>query len=241
MCFVAFHRQGNTRYLLSNRDEYLHRPAALPPEVNSLPAYGLLYPKDAKAGGTWVAVRNDGVAAILLNGADKPHVSKPPYRQSRGLIIPEILKFEYPEESVGAVSFEDMEPFTLCLSKPDALYVYQWNGHGLTVALPDEKENPCWSSATLYHPGMVMQRSDYWQQWIQKQTSPDAEDFLSFAKSKAPGNEDTHINMKRVGGLQTISSTLITIGTDKAEMRYHDYPLGQFHIQSLSLDLPETV
>jgi hypothetical protein len=240
MCFVAIHRQGNTRYLLSNRDEYLQRPAALPPEVNALPGCVLLYPKDAKAGGTWVAVRNDGVAAILLNGADKPHISKPPYRQSRGLIIPQLLQHKHPENNVGAISFEDVEPFTLCLSKPDALFLYQWNGHGLTVSLPEEKENPCWSSATLYDPGMVMQRSQFWQQWIQSQSFPDVADFLSFAKSKAPGNQDTQLFMNRGGGLQTISTTLIRIGPYKAEMHYHNYPLGQSHFQSLSLDLPET-
>lgn len=239
MCFVAFYRKGDTRWLLSNRDENVLRPVAKPPTLQHIREYYVLMPKDAKAGGTWVAVRNDGVAAVLLNGAVTPHISRPPYKHSRGLIIPEILAFDNPKEGIEKYSFSNIQPFSLVLSLPDSLFLYRWDGDNLKASSIDETEFPCWSSATLYNPEQILIRKRFWQNWITKQSNPGKTDFLAFANSIAPGNKDTYIKMHREGGLQTISSTVISISKSLGTMHYLSYSVGKVISHTLKLKLPD--
>jgi hypothetical protein len=237
MCFVAFFTQNNTRWLLSNRDENIQRSAALLPTQHKVGNYTLLFPKDAKAGGTWVAVRNDGVAAVLLNGAAHAHISKPPYRHSRGFIIPHILQSPLPEKAFEAMLLEEIEPFTLVLSLQENLVWYQWDGCNVHKYLEKETDFPCWSSSTLYNPNQQMDRKTYWDNWAKQIVEPETTDFLAFAESLWPGDTDTMIKMIRANGLQTVSSTLISLTPYNAEMNYVVYPEKTPHFQYLPIDI----
>lgn len=237
MCFVAFYTQHNTRWLLSNRDENIQRLAALPPAQHQLGNYTLLFPRDAKAGGTWVAVRNDGVAAVLLNGGAYPHISKPPYRHSRGVIIPHILQSPLPEKAFEAMLLEGIEPFTLVLSHWEYLVWYQWDGFDVHKHFEKETHFPCWSSSTLYNPNQQLERKTYWEKWANQIADPDATDFLTFAASALPGETNTMIKMTRANGLQTVSSTLITLTPYTAEMNYVAYPNPNPEFQYLPIDI----
>ncbi|MGL1516781.1 NRDE family protein, partial [Vibrio parahaemolyticus] len=49
------------------------------------------FPKDPDGGGTWIALKENGDVAILLNGAFENHIPAYPYRRSRGLIFLDIF------------------------------------------------------------------------------------------------------------------------------------------------------
>jgi uncharacterized protein with NRDE domain len=92
MCTVTFIPAADGVYLTSNRDERLTRPDALFPFRAAQEGQELIYPKDAEAGGSWIALKSAGDAAVLLNGAFAKHQLQPAYRRSRGLVFLDIVR-----------------------------------------------------------------------------------------------------------------------------------------------------
>ncbi|NDC40852.1 MAG: hypothetical protein EBZ77_04755, partial [Chitinophagia bacterium] len=58
MCTVTYLPLDNGHILTSNRDEQLLRQAAAPPELIEGKTGGILFPRDGKAGGTWIAAHS---------------------------------------------------------------------------------------------------------------------------------------------------------------------------------------
>jgi uncharacterized protein with NRDE domain len=96
MCTVSFIRVKEKVFLASNRDEKHFRSSAIPPTVYESETGKLLFPKDADAGGTWIAMHENGNAIIFLNGAFICHLPQPPYRLSRGVILLELITHSSP-------------------------------------------------------------------------------------------------------------------------------------------------
>ncbi|MEP7259187.1 MAG: NRDE family protein, partial [Flavitalea sp.] len=112
MCTVTYIPVGNTIFLTSNRDEQNRRLPALPPEMYNLCSGNLIFPKDGDAGGTWIAIHENGNAIVFLNGALVGHTSEPPYRKSRGLILIDLIDHITPFNSFLAINLNRIEPFT---------------------------------------------------------------------------------------------------------------------------------
>ena len=103
MCTVTILPRRDGLRLLTNRDESRERSPALPPEARIVPgaepSLRAVYPLDADAGGTWVAVNTAGVVLTLLNrnlppprgGGGDGEPAPPADRRSRGEIIPHLL------------------------------------------------------------------------------------------------------------------------------------------------------
>ena len=66
MCTVTYIPTRTGVLLTSNRDERVDRAPALPPATYHSGNQCLTYPKDAQAGGTWIALRDGRCAAVLL-------------------------------------------------------------------------------------------------------------------------------------------------------------------------------
>ena len=88
----------------------------------------LFFPKDADAGGTWIVMKENGDAAVLLNGAFICHTAEPPYRLSRGIILLDIISTEKPSVTFAKINLQDIEPFTLVLLENNCLYEFMWDG-----------------------------------------------------------------------------------------------------------------
>src|ERR1700757_4309994 len=97
MCTVTFIPSKGSTYLTSNRDEHFSRKVALYPQKYSEGSYNIVYPQDRDGGGSWIAMKSNGDAAVLLNGAFQKHERLPVYRKSRGLIFVEIIKAISPD------------------------------------------------------------------------------------------------------------------------------------------------
>ncbi|MBL0358026.1 MAG: NRDE family protein [Chitinophagaceae bacterium] len=115
MCTVTYIPSADGCYLTSSRDEHAARPGAIAPAVYQHNGTVLLYPKDAKANGSWIAFTQTGNAAVLLNGAFVKHIVKPSYRKSRGLIFLDIIAHPQPEFCFMGKNLEGIEPFTIIL------------------------------------------------------------------------------------------------------------------------------
>jgi uncharacterized protein with NRDE domain len=118
MCTVSFlPKKGNSFILTSNRDEDMLRQTALPFQKYSLNNKSLYYPKDPKAGGTWIATEPNSFTVCLLNGAFKAHTPNPPYNKSRGIVLLDFFKYNNQYDFIKQYDFSNIEPFTLLFVK----------------------------------------------------------------------------------------------------------------------------
>lgn len=154
MCTVTFVPVTEGYFISSNRDEFIHRGRTLEPATYVHQNRDLIYPRDEKGRGTWIAASKEGSVAVLLNGARENHRRKPAYRHSRGLIIPAILPEPDPFEELEKFPLSDIEPFTLILFHDYHLFAYRWNEKILEREELDTREAHCWNSMTLYKPAM---------------------------------------------------------------------------------------
>ncbi|MFM6926077.1 MAG: NRDE family protein, partial [Ferruginibacter sp.] len=67
MCTVSFVRANDSVIITSNRDEHVLRENAAAPASHFVYGKKLVFPQDARAGGTWFAVADNGAVAVLLN------------------------------------------------------------------------------------------------------------------------------------------------------------------------------
>ena len=114
MCTVTFIPVRDEFFITSNRDEKLGRKTAVTPVAYKQDGHYLIYPKDADAGGTWIALKENGDAVVLLNGAFLPHVPLPPYRKSRGLILLDIINSPKPSLNLIKINLEWYRAFYYC-------------------------------------------------------------------------------------------------------------------------------
>ena len=63
MCTVTYIPVGEKKYITSNRDEKAFRKKALPPQPYLHKEISLIYPKDGDAGGSWIALNENGKQA----------------------------------------------------------------------------------------------------------------------------------------------------------------------------------
>ncbi len=223
MCFVSYISIPKGYLLGSNRDEHIMRKPAQPPAKQRTEAKGAKYlsPMDGKAGGTWIGSREDGWSMVLLNGAFEPHVSQPPYRHSRGLIIPKLFEQDHPGQAWNEFRLERLEPFTLILTNGLELWEMRWDGEKRYQRLLDSRLPHSWSSATLYNTEQRQVRGSWFQTWLHAVHVPDAEALKAFHQTPS-GPESFSIQLKRPDGMETVSTTIVACTGQHLQMLYAD-------------------
>ncbi len=233
MCTVTFIRVNDSFFLTSNRDEKVQRKQALPPKIYQQEEGALLYPKDADAGGTWIALKDNLDAAVLLNGAFVNHASQAPYQRSRGLILIDILAAPSPADRFLQIRLWGVEPFTLILFENFELHECRWDGAKKYTLPLGIDQNYIWSSATLYDPSTQIKRADWFEKWQCKHTQPLQADIFRFHQFAGDGDERNDIRMNREGELFTVSITGIQITKHTGMMNYHDLKDGATYVQKI--------
>lgn len=233
MCFVSY-IPGQDGFLLgSNRDEHRDRKTAGLPMVLETAAGRVVMPLDGKAGGTWIALREDGTAVVLLNGAFENHQRQPSYRHSRGLIIPEIMQQPDPQYAFEKFNLYNLEPFTLVMAGSTFLTEWRWDGEKLHHKPLQTKGLYCWSSATLYDAGQQSVREHWFRQAIGAGEITDAETLLRWQSTGGYGPKNTDIVLDRADRIGTVSTTVVSVFKNTLQMAYQDYlsPLGPEVVQ----------
>lgn len=221
MCTVTFLPLPDHGFVLtSNRDVGYQREKALYPSAYKEEGVSLYYPKDGKAGGTWIGTSRDNRLICLLNGGFKNHKRALSYPKSRGLILKELLIAEHFEDACLIINLEEIEPFTLVVvdwKKDDQLYEFVWDGNQRFFK-ELEWQPMIWSSSTLYTDHMKEMRQDWFREWfLGKSITP--ENILDFHKHGGIGFPEVDVFMKRekVG---TVSITQVTKIDKNIEMLY---------------------
>lgn len=224
MCTVTFLPLEDGDFIFtSSRDEQKDRET-LAPKCYRENGVHLLYPKDVRAGGTWIVVSEQKRLVCLLNGAFVSHVSTGNYAYSRGLVVKNILLAAHAETYIHDVNLENVEPFTLILldwGKENVKIELVWDGVEKHIQEIDDAPR-IWSSSTLYSDAMKEERQQWFQEWLLENKIDSQEAILEFHNDDSKGTAETAINMKR-SYIETVSITSVLKKSDALTMSYQDF------------------
>jgi transport and Golgi organization protein 2 len=244
MCTVSLIAVDHGGYLLAaNRDEHVTRGVARPPEHGAAGATRFVAPRDADAGGTWIAVDDEGRSVCLLNG-DRPVAGyfAPDDVRSRGELVIELLRDPRPAavaESLrerAASGKLDVRPFKIVAAAPIADHEEieairaDFDGASLAVA---SITAPHLETSNGFDPsGAAKARQAAFRRLLERLPSAAARgadplraELLAFHASHAPGA----VGEERRGALsvcvhrpevRTVSTTLIEVRRERIVMRY---------------------
>lgn len=233
MCTVSFLPAGDQIYLTSNRDEKHFRSDAHAPEIQQLSSGKILYPRDRDAGGTWIAMHENGHAIVFLNGGFITHSPQPPYRKSRGLILLEIADSFAPVTVFEKISLEKIEPFTAIIAEKNLLFECRWDGEQKHISEKDSSVPHIWSSVTLYDDDIIQKRNKWFKEWLGSTSNHSLEDILHFHEFTGDGDSHNDLKMNRGGSVYTVSITSMLINESGGMMYYHDLRNHQRYRNSL--------
>jgi len=222
MCTVSFVNNNGVAILTSNRDEKVIRPSAIAPRNYSHNRKKVMYPKDAKAGGTWFAMDENGTVLVLLNGGITKHNPKLPYRKSRGLIVLDIIANDSPKDFWTQIDLDTIEPFTLVLYQEKVLYELIWDGSSKRKTKLDETQNYIWSSVTLYPEEIRKKRSNWFFDFLKDKNEISPLDMLDFHKNTQSDDSQNGLIINRENLMKTLSVTQVVIEQNKGAMKYYD-------------------
>jgi len=222
MCTVTYIPYNKGCYITSNRDEKAERPKAFTPEIGNINGASLLFPKDAAAGGSWIAINQNGNTGVLLNGAFEKHLSTPPYKKSRGLVFLDIISKQKPFNYFQEINLQNIEPFTLILIDTGNLFECRWDGQNKHSVELDKRQCYIWSSATLYTPATIIERKKWFSKWLINNCNPTNEEILKFHHFAGDGDIENNVRMNREGKMLTVSITGINSTLASATMQHID-------------------
>jgi len=221
MCAVSFVPLQNGFLLTSNRDEKSYRPT-IAPKVYSENKVKLLYPKDEKAGGTWIVAKEDGTSIILLNGAFINHHKKPSYSKSRGVILMEIIQAKQPLLHFQEMNLDDVEPFTLIIFQNNILTEVKWDEVEKHIINKSIKKPHIWSSATLYNRIQRIKRKQWFEDFCRYNNPLSTDKILSFHTNTQATNTQYGLVINREDDTKTVSITQLLLKNNTIEMTYID-------------------
>jgi hypothetical protein len=241
---------AGTVRIACNRDESLHRRAALPPELRRIGSRQALCPIDPQSGGTWIAVNDSGLAAVLLNSsrlAPGARLLSPITfgRPSRGTIIPQLLGADSAADGLSCaleLELRDYDPFRLVLIDALEIAELHWDGcrRDFRPVLPLTGSRMYASSGLGDHMVEGPRRALFQSTLGESPISAASQD--RFHRHAWPGREHLSVNMCRPDA-RTVSYTVVELGFDEVRMTYHDGgPTGLGETKRLALrDAPEAV
>jgi uncharacterized protein with NRDE domain len=237
MCTVSFIPVRESFIITSTRDEKISRKNALRPQMWFYEGQKLFYPKDGDAGGTWIVMKENGDAAVLLNGAFICHRPEPPYRSSRGIILLEIISTEKPSLTFTKISLQDIEPFTLVLLENNCLYEFRWDGAERYCRQLNIDRSHIWSSATLYDSFVIKKREQWFASFLDNHPVLTQQDIMNFHRFTADGGIQNDLLMTLDAVYCTVSITSIFMTKDRANMKYFD--LKKPNVSEINIALSE--
>lgn len=122
--------------LFCNRDERRTRLPALPPQLQQRAGVRFITPRDADAGGSWIAVNEFGLSLCLLNDYSTPQPPPLVNPISRGLLLISLTNHTAPIEIARAlwrIDLTSYRPFLLLiLSRQSTPLLLKWDGTNIT-------------------------------------------------------------------------------------------------------------
>lgn len=232
MCTVTYIPTQEGFFLTSNRDESPARITEVPkPYEVWNGACKVVFPRDAHAGGSWIAMASSGQVACLLNGAFVKHQRQLPYRKSRGLILMEYFEGHSPLSFAEQVDLHQIEPFTLLLVDQHEFCELRFDGINRHIRMLSKSQPYIWSSATLYNTDEAKQKENRFMSWLNSAPSLSTEQIMQFHGLHNPNGyllDKPHV--------KTVSITSVYQQHEMLKMSYADLQFGSIIHSQLSIE-----
>jgi Transport and Golgi organisation 2 len=234
MCTVTFVPVRGKIFISSNRDEKQARSQALVSSLYPMKTGNVLYPKDKDGRGTWFALNENGNVVVFLNGGKVNHISMPPYRTTRGLILLDLIDSETPFADFLSIDLSKIEPFTAIIWDDRRLFECYWDGFEKYQEKLDPQKPPIWSSVTLYEAKISNKRRKWFSDWIGKNTFPSTGDIPHFHQFTGEGDCSNDLMMNRDGLVFTVSITCLELTEKTGSLTYLDIKSRQPSMHTLA-------
>lgn len=228
MCTITYipdNEEKNGFVVTDNRDESINRPAEFPQLYHEYKTQ-LFYPKDKRAGGTWIGVSKTKRVMALMNGAFIQHKRRTSYRKSRGIVVKEILAADNFRNAIKEYDFKGIEPFFgVVFSWRTQMEVFEliWDGLEIYLNEKDASQPKIWSSAMTYSPEQHQKREAVFEEFLDqyKEVGVQPDSLWSFHHLKGDG-KDEGLLINR-GELRTTSvSQIVYLKDAPLYFRYED-------------------
>ncbi len=150
MCTVTWRREGRRFEIFFNRDELRTRPPAMPPALADVRPFRYVAPIDGRAGGSWLAANERGLAVGVLNFYDGQAAPPPAQSRSRGRLVVDQMAHTDVETLRREIRTTDLArypAFILFALDPAQSVLFHWNGRDLREEAPAEPHRPLTTSS----------------------------------------------------------------------------------------------
>lgn len=235
MCTATFIKDKSGRITFTtNRDENAARPTAQP-KIHEINGQKLLFPQDLLAGGTWVAVNENGLLCCILNGAKGEHSwLGTKAEKSRGQVLLEAFQYPSVEDYFSEKEMENAHPFTLLWISPDAddIGEIRWNGKEKWLSKVRTNQPHIWSSHTLYPEEQRLRREARFHALMTDEKYHNPEAVWEIHQSSKSENGLLLENSPHVN---TVSTTQVIIDPQSAQMSYYQMDQGLRFVDELGI------
>lgn len=230
MCTVSYLplRDKGEFILTSNRDERVNR-ITLPPKFYTIRGKRIVFPKDAQAGGSWIAAGEKGRLGCLLNGARVAHQKLPIHTHSRGKVLIDLVaSAEDPVIFFSRYDLSATEPFTIVSidnvkDRAHSMLEFIWDGATKALRYLDPGSPYLWSSVTLYDETERETRNQWFDRFLEGSRSElTPEMALEFHSGHHTADKRINLLMQRDDQLRTVSITQMINDKNGIRMAYHD-------------------
>jgi len=197
MCILSIVKLEQGIVITSNRDEQRSRKNSLAPEIIDLGERKAIISRDAQAQGTWLLTDNFGRTAILLNGAFETHISNPPYRESRGIILMNLFQEENFKSAFLFYNLENTEPFQVIYLDPVHAFHCVWDGEQKHLFVVDLSTPQVFFSPTLYTKEQQFEKRNHFLKTLAEIDSIDSTHLLKIHSNKNINSLDLNFFMSR--------------------------------------------
>ena len=236
MCTLTYLPIEKDSFILtSTRDVMRQRAKATKPDHYRSNGLSLYYPKDGKAGGSWLGISGYKRLICLLNGAFDFYFPEPPYKKSRGLVLLDLLSIKEKEKLIEFDSFSDIEPFTMIIidwSSDYELFELRWDGVNKYLKRL-ENRSQIWSSSSLYNSSAKNKRKEMFRGWLKNNNEYDENGIMDFHNLETDDPKNS-IRMNR-DLFCSVSLSCIKKHKDDLSWRYKDLVGNEEYIECFKL------
>ena len=226
MCIVNYIPVSDHSFVLTHsRDERIKRPLSSPPIIKTIDGVKYVFPVDLKEGGTWIGASETGRVPCILNGAEKLHSYQPPYRHSRGLIIPAYFSYSSYASFFKSFKFSGLEPFTLIVFENQQIYSCVFSGDELKTRTLDRSKAFIRASSSLYSAEDYQVKKNDFETWRNDFPNVSYEQIIQHNMNFRFERQADQL-LSYTHPIQTISMTSVFQTSHKTRMDFYDLVNG---------------
>lgn len=223
MCTITYIPKEDGSFILTqSRDELASRSIATPPVSRKINNIEHLFPVDPDSKGTWIGMSANQKVACLINGGNSKYIPQPPYKHSRGLIIPKYFESIDFNDFYNNYQFDNLEPFTLLVLENGKFLELRKEPETLVLRELDNTKPYIFSSVNLYNQEIHHEKEKMYNKWLESNSNIQPMDTIVFHDNFRIDKEGPVFLKNGKDKLQTVSTTAIHFQPKTTDMIYFD-------------------